>query len=133
MPAESARTHSPPSRAIGRRAALVRAAVLGLCLSTGAFAQPDDALRITRITPAGADVPETREIVVEFDRPMVPLGRMEREADEIPIEITPEAACRWRWLDTSTLGCRLGEGEALRLATQYSIVVSPGLVALDGA
>jgi len=97
-----------------------------------AVAQPEGPLRVTRITPAGSNVPDTREIVIEFDRAVVPLGRMDRSADELPIEITPDAACRWRWLDTSTLACRLGEDDALALATRYRIVVNPGLVALDG-
>ncbi|HEX6995144.1 MAG TPA: MG2 domain-containing protein [Gammaproteobacteria bacterium] len=113
---------------------LTCALLLGLCVpASGVLAQPGDALRVTRITPAGSNVPESREIVVEFDRAVVPLGRMDRDADEIPIEISPPAACRWRWLDTSTLACRLGEGDALELATRYRVVVNPGLVALDRA
>src|SRR5690606_2568998 len=35
--------------------------------------------------------------------------------------------------DTSALGCQLGEGESLQPATRYSIVVNPGITAIDGA
>src|SRR5690606_2308327 len=44
-----------------------------------------------------------------------------------------QTACRWRWLEPGTLACRLGEEDALALATRYRVVVNPGLVALDGA
>ena len=50
---------------------------------------PGKALKVTRITPSGADVPPGRQIVFEFNRPVVPLGRMERSASEIPISIEP--------------------------------------------
>lgn len=120
-------------RSIVRRRAFAYATLFGLfLLASGVVAQPDGPLRVTRITPAGSNVPESREIVVEFDRAVVPLGRMDRDADEIPIEISPQTACRWRWLEPSTLACRLGESDALTLATRYRVVVNPGLVALDG-
>src|SRR5690606_19854003 len=128
-------TARPPriQRADGRAAARRLALFFLMSLPIAcAVAQPEGPLRVTRITPAGSNVPDTREIVIEFDRAVVPLGRMDRSADELPIEITPDAACRWRWLDTSTLACRLGEDDALALATRYRIVVNPGLVALDG-
>ena len=61
-------------------------------------------LRLLRITPSGEDVPPGREIVFQFDRPVVPLGRMERDPSEIPITITPPLECQWRWLNTVCLG-----------------------------
>src|SRR5690606_15907642 len=101
-----------------------------------AYAQapaPGAPLRIARLTPAGQDAPAPRQIVVQFDRPVVPLGRMDRRADELPIEIEPALDCAWRWLDRSALACELGDGERAQLATRYRITVSPGLEALDGA
>src|SRR5690606_41449904 len=83
--------------------------------------------------PAGQSVPAPRQIVTGFDRPIVPLGRMDRRADGVPVEIEPALACAWRWLDQSTLACELGERERAKLATRYRITVSPGLAALDGA
>ena len=38
-----------------------------------------------------------------------------------------------RWLDTSALACQLGDGEELALATRYSLTISPGIAAEDGA
>ncbi|MCB1742061.1 MAG: large extracellular alpha-helical protein, partial [Gammaproteobacteria bacterium] len=93
---------------------------------------PGEALRVVRVTPTGEDVPATRQVVIQFNRPVVPLGRMERGADEIPISIEPALACQWRWLDTSALACQLDERNATRLATRYRVRIEPGIHAEDG-
>ncbi len=84
-------------------------------------------LSISRITPEGEDVSAERQIVFTFNQPIVPLGKMERQASEIPITITPTLQCQWRWLDTSTLSCELGDETALKTATHYQIEVRPGI------
>jgi hypothetical protein len=82
--------------------------LLGLCLllslpravpatAGDAAGRAGDELRILRITPAGEEVPVGRQIVLEFNRTVVPLGRMERTAAEIPVTIEPQLNCRWRW------------------------------------
>ncbi len=91
-----------------------------------------DPLKVSRITPAGADVPAGRQVVFEFNRPMVPLGRMERQASEIPITIEPKLQCRWRWLNPSTLACQLDEKDALRPATRYAVKVGTGFKSMEG-
>jgi uncharacterized protein YfaS (alpha-2-macroglobulin family) len=91
------------------------------------------ALKIVRITPAGADVPSERQIVFQFNRAVVPVGRMERDPAEISISISPETDCRWRWLNTRVLACQLDEAAALKPATRYEIVVKPGIESEDGA
>ena len=90
-------------------------------------------LKILRITPSGEDVPLGRQIVFQFNRPVVPVGRMDRDASEIPITISPELDCQWRWLNTSALACQLGEKTALTPATRYEISVEPGIQAEDGS
>lgn len=90
------------------------------------------ALKLLRISPSGMDVSEGRQIVFEFDRPVVPLGRMERTASEIPIDISPLLACEWRWINRSTLACMLGGESAMAPATGYSIKVRPGIMTEDG-
>jgi alpha-2-macroglobulin len=90
-------------------------------------------LRITSITPRGTEVPSGRQIVLQFDRKVVPVGRMERRADEVPITIEPALACEWRWIDTSALACELGETDAFRPATRYRITVRPGIATETGA
>jgi uncharacterized protein YfaS (alpha-2-macroglobulin family) len=89
-------------------------------------------LELLRITPHGSDVPAGRQIVFQFNRPVVPVGRMERDPAEIPIAIVPELKCQWRWLNTSALACQLDEKAALSPATRYEIVVESGLEAEDG-
>jgi uncharacterized protein YfaS (alpha-2-macroglobulin family) len=85
-------------------------------------------LEILRITPSGEDVPVARQIVVTFNQAVVPLGKMERDAAEIPITITPTLSCQWRWLNTSSLACQLGDETAFRPATRYEIEVKPGIM-----
>jgi len=92
-----------------------------------------DDIEVVRITPAGAEVPPGGQVVIEFDRPVVPLGRMEREAAEIPVTIEPQLGCQWRWLSPSTLACHLAEQERLQPATRYTVTVNPGPLAEDGA
>lgn len=91
------------------------------------------ALRIVRITPSGKDVPPGRQIVFQFDRAVVPVGRMERSAAEIPITMSPGLDCQWRWLNTSALACQLDEKSSLSPATRYRITMNPGIKSEDGA
>ena len=74
-------------------------------------------LQLLRLTPEGDDVPVSRQLVLQFDRPVVPLGRMERRSDEIPISIEPALACAWHWLNPTTLACQLDEQTAMSPAT----------------
>jgi len=94
---------------------------------------PGEALKITRITPSGADVPPGRQIVFEFDHPVVPLGRMERSPSEIPVDIEPALSCQWRWLNSSNLACQLDEQHAMAPSTRYNITVRSEIKSEDGA
>ncbi|MDY0040883.1 MAG: alpha-2-macroglobulin family protein, partial [Desulforhabdus sp.] len=120
---------------------LVTAVVLiyMLCPLTGgspcqaaASGKSKDSLQLLRISPSGEDVPTGRQIVFQFDRPVVPLGRMERKSDEIPIAIEPGLKCQWRWLNSSTLACQLDEQNALLPATRYKVKVQPGITTEEG-
>lgn len=93
----------------------------------------DETLSVLRVTPEGEDITATRQIVFQFDRPVVPLGRMERDSSEIPVTITPSLNCEWRWLNTSALSCQLGHQDAMQLATEYTIVMRPGIRTEKGA
>jgi len=104
----------------------------GLCLLSNSYAAPNP-LSVTRITPTGDDVAQRDQIVIEFNRPVVPLGRMDRSSAEIPVQIQPAANCHWRWLTRNTLACQLDEKDQLRLSTRYSVTVNPGIKAEDGA
>ncbi len=91
-------------------------------------AQP---LEILSITPSGEDVPVSRQITFQFNRPVVPIGRMDRDAAEIPIVITPEVKGQWRWLNVTKLALMLDGKNALAPATHYEITVKPGIKTED--
>lgn len=95
--------------------------------------EPSGPLNLLSVTPSGEEVPPGRQIVFQFDRPVVPVGRMERDPSEIPIRIEPEPGCEWRWISTSALACQLGEESALVPATRYQVTVEPGFAAQDGS
>lgn len=95
-------------------------------------AQSAQALELRRITPAGEDVDAGQQITLSFDRDVVPLGRMERTADEVPVTISPDIACEWRWLDPKVLACQLPRDERLLPATRYTVKLGADLEAEDG-
>ena len=105
-----------------------------LWLSTHGLAEePGDAeLGIRQVVPSGEDVPAGNQIVIEFDQPVVPLGRMERRADELPITIKPELKCKWRWLNPRALACNLDEQDRMREAMRYSVTIDPGIETTAG-
>lgn len=98
-----------------------------LLLLLANVASADDELKILNIHPIGEDVPAARQIVIQFNHEVVPIGRMERSREEIPISLSPQLDCQWRWLDRSSLACQLGDKEAMRPATRYSVTVWPGI------
>lgn len=100
-------------------------------LAAPALAAPKP-LSITRITPDGENTEATRQIVLTFNRPVVPLGRMERTGAEIPITFSPAVDCQWRWLNPSALACQLDDKTALAPATRYTMEIGTAITAEDG-
>ncbi|MEK7802348.1 MAG: large extracellular alpha-helical protein, partial [Pseudomonadota bacterium] len=96
-----------------------------------AYADPQE-LKVLRVTPEGDDVPTTRQIVIEFNRPVVSLGQMDRTAEEVGVTISPATKCQWRWLNTSSLACQLDEKNSLPLATKFELNIAPRIAAIDG-
>ncbi len=80
-------------------------------------------MKLIGVTPSGDDVEPPNQIVFQLSDPVVPLGRMERSAQEIGITITPALSCEWRWMNTSALVCNLSGSNLPREATTYSITV----------
>lgn len=89
------------------------------------------ALEVLRLTPEGDDVPPGRQLVLQFNQDMVPVGDM--RVAQPPVTVTPALACEWRWLNSSALACQLDEQGALKPATRYTVRVAPGLKAQTGA
>jgi alpha-2-macroglobulin len=90
-------------------------------------------LQVLRITPEGDDVPAEKQIVITFDRDVVPLGRMARTSAELPVTVSPALKCDWRWINTSALACNLPDDAPLQQATRYTLDIAPGIKAEDGA
>jgi uncharacterized protein YfaS (alpha-2-macroglobulin family) len=108
------------------------ALALGLLAANGGWANTD--LQVTRVQPEGGQVPSTdRQIVVTFDRPVVPLGDMSVTDADSPVSIVPALKCQWHWLDPRSLACELNESQGLAAATQYSVTVKNAVLAQDGA
>lgn len=115
-------------------ASLFAKGAVWLTLAAGFVAAADAAdLRVARITPSGDDVRGERQIAIAFDQSVVPLGRMERRADEVPATVSPDPGCEWRWLDPQVLACNLPPGETLLPATTYTVTLTPGLATVEGA
>lgn len=110
---------------------MIATASPALAAMDSAAAKPKE-LRILRITPEGENTPVGRQIVIQFNRPVVPVGSMERTSAEIPVTIEPSLECQWRWLNTSALSCNLDEKNQLQEATAYHVTVNPGIKTEDG-
>ena len=122
------------------RGSLFLSLLAALLVSPNAWAAFDSAasasetkLEIIRVTPSADDAPASKQIVITFNRPVVPIGVMERSASEIPIIITPALPCEWRWINTSSLACNLPDKEPMQESTHYTLDIKPGIKAMDGA
>ena len=103
---------------------------LWLLVASAAWAAPD--LQIQRVVPEGQEVPgRSRQIVITFDRAVMPLGVM--AVEHAPVTTIPALACQWHWLDPRSLACELNEKDALAPATEYALTVQPGIRAQDGS
>jgi uncharacterized protein YfaS (alpha-2-macroglobulin family) len=86
---------------------------------------------LLRITPAGKDVLPPKEIMFQFRDNVIALGKMDRNASDINIEITPPLPCQWRWIDRSSLACRLSDEIHMKSATQYEINIKKNISISD--
>ena len=106
--------------------------LLSLLFINPAWAVENKELRIIRVTPDGENADIGRQIVIQFNRAVVPIGKMDRAQSEIPVEISPKLECEWRWLNTSALSCNLDEKNQFKAATNYKVVIKSGIKAQDG-
>jgi len=103
--------------------ALLSALSPNVSAQTSDPAQRSKATTLLRMSPADEASENPSEIIFQFDKPVVPLGRMDRSAKEITITFTPPLACEWRWQNPTALACMLGESARPRLATKYTATV----------
>lgn len=89
-----------------------------------------NALEVVRFAPEGA-VGTTPEITVSFNAPMIAVQTQEEAAQNVPVQMSPQAKGKWRWLDTRTLVFDV-EGR-LPMATLYTLTVPAGTKSANGA
>lgn len=92
----------------------------------------DEQLKVLSVTPAGDEVPVSRgEVIIQFNKKMVAFGQTDRDLSDVPIEISPELQCTWRWTGPSQLTCT--HSDFLKYSTSYVISIGTSLKALDGS
>ena len=87
---------------------------------------------ITAVFPReNSEAPEDSEITIVFNRPMVPLTTLGYlEEKNVPVEILPATAGRFKWITTNNL--QFIPEERLQRSSNYTVKVKPGLVSMDG-
>lgn len=85
--------------------------------------------------PDSVSVPTDADILLVFDRPVIPLTQVQGDASqsslkELPVKIFPELSGRWRWLGTTTAQFHPDKG--LTPATRYTVTVPPGIRTVGG-
>ena len=98
-------------------------------LSEDFLVAPDP--EILAILPADEEVlPETK-ISIVFNRPMIPLGRLDQFIDEsLPVTITPTTEGRFKWISTNTL--QFIPKADLISSAEYVVTVNSGFKSMDG-
>ncbi|HSM57907.1 MAG TPA: alpha-2-macroglobulin family protein [Candidatus Sulfomarinibacteraceae bacterium] len=94
----------------------------------------DGPLEVLRFAPEG-DIPLAPFLQVTFNQPMVPLATLEQlQAEDVPVELTPQIPGVWRWIGTKTLTFEY-EGEAgdrFPMATEYVAQIPAGTTSAAG-
>ena len=87
------------------------------------------ALEVVRWSPEG-DVALAPDLSVTFSHPMVAVTSQEGAAQTVPVQLTPNAEGKWRWLGTKTL--MFDTTKRFRMATKYTARVPAGTKAATG-
>ncbi len=122
-------------RARGLRVSAVLAALFAVALLMAADGLAMDekqpaALKVTSLLPQG-QAPRLTQIVVGFNKQMVPLGTAEQGDTDAPLRLDPRPAGAYRWLDPSTLAYIFDK--PVTGSTRIKIAVPAGIKALDGS
>lgn len=94
--------------------------------STNAEKKP---LRVLRFAPEG-EVALAPDLNVTFSEPMVSVTSLQEASKIVPVQLSPEAKGKWRWLGTKTL--IFDTKTRFRMATKYAARVSAGTKSATG-
>ncbi|NNE97621.1 MAG: hypothetical protein HKN25_01235 [Pyrinomonadaceae bacterium] len=89
----------------------------------------DQALEVTRFSPEGK-VALAPDLSVTFSLPMVAVTSQDGAAKTVPVQLTPNAEGKWRWLGTKTL--MFDTTKRFRMATKYTARIPAGTKAATG-
>jgi len=78
-------------------------------------------LEITHLSPVGKTTGygEVFKILIGFNQPMIPLQRIQRDANDGPLVVEPTIRGKYRWLGTRTLA--FIPDDTIRSATKYKV------------
>jgi len=77
--------------------------------------------KVLRRSPEG-EVPLAPQVSLTFSRPLVAVTSQDEAARNVPAQMSPQPAGRWRWLGTKTLIFD-PEGGRLPMATEFEVAV----------
>ena len=87
------------------------------------------ALEVVRFSPEG-DVSLAPDLSVTFSHPMVAVTSQEGAAQTVPVQLTPRAEGKWRWLGTKTL--MFDTKKRFPMATKFTARIPAGTKAAKG-
>ena len=87
------------------------------------------ALEVVRFSPEG-EISLAPDLSVTFSQPMVAVTSQEQAAQIVPVELTPQAEGKWRWLGTKTL--MFDTTKRFPMATKFTARVPAGTKAANG-
>ncbi len=95
------------------------------------FLVVDDPKVLTVFPKADSEANENAEITVMFNRPMTPITTLDVLADfDIPIEINPVTAGKFKWIGTRTV--QFVADERLTRSSNYTVKIRSDFVSMDG-
>ncbi len=89
----------------------------------------DNTLEVVRFSPEG-EVELAPDLSVTFSHPMVAVTSQEGAAETVPVQLSPNAEGKWRWLGTKTL--MFDTAKRFRMATKYTARIPAGTKAATG-
>ncbi|KKW22451.1 MAG: Large extracellular alpha-helical protein [Parcubacteria group bacterium GW2011_GWF2_50_9] len=92
----------------------------------------DEDPKVLSIFPReNSEAPETSDITIVFNRPMVPITTLDAlQESDVPIEITPPTKGKFKWISTRNLQF-IPEKRLVRSA-RYTVKIKDGFVSMDG-
>ncbi|PIE19565.1 MAG: hypothetical protein CSA65_01960 [Proteobacteria bacterium] len=97
----------------------------------GAGQAKEGPLEVVFVSPKGRAPSRHAQITVTFNKPVVPLARVEERAEKAPISLDPPVPGKQRWLSSRTLA--FTPDKPLQGSSTYQVKVAAGLEAVDGS